>query len=137
MLGYNVFIGLKSETKVEDVFALHRFEAAEGDETAMTFDCSQLPLDDAGGFLQDPEFIKEGLRFRRGVSEHISSLLLDRRAELGHPDPEGAIEIVVQMATVLLQQLALPGDFPVDVRRLRDEPIVDQATLHFISSFVL
>jgi AcrR family transcriptional regulator len=82
---------------------------------------------------QDPEFIAEGLRFRRSVSEHISSLLLDRRNELGHPDPEVAIEIVVQMAIGLLQQMALSGDFRVDGRRLSDDRIVDEITRNFIS----
>jgi AcrR family transcriptional regulator len=82
---------------------------------------------------QDPEFIAEGLRFRRSVSEHISSLLLDRRDELGHPDPEVAIEIVVQMAIGLLQQMALSGDFRVDGRRLSDDRIVDEITRNFIS----
>jgi AcrR family transcriptional regulator len=82
---------------------------------------------------QDPEFIAEGLRFRRSVSEHISSLLLDRRDELGHPDPDVAIEIVVQMAIGLLQQMALSGDFRVDGRRLSDDRIVDEITRNFIS----
>jgi len=82
---------------------------------------------------QDPDFIAEGLRFRQSVSEHISSLLLDRREELDHPDPEVAIEIVVQMAIGLLQQMALSGDFHVDGRRLNDDRIVDEITRNFIS----
>jgi AcrR family transcriptional regulator len=82
---------------------------------------------------QDPDFIAEGLRFRQSVSEHISSLLLDRREEFDHPDPEVAIEIVVQMAIGLLQQMALSGDFHVDGRRLNDDRIVDEITRNFIS----
>jgi AcrR family transcriptional regulator len=82
---------------------------------------------------QDPDFIAEGLRFRRRVSEHISSLLLDRREELDHPDPEVAIEVVVQMAIGLLQQMALSGAFHVDGRRLSDDRIVDEITRNFIS----
>ncbi|MEM1029616.1 MAG: DNA repair ATPase [Myxococcota bacterium] len=54
LLGYNVFIGLKSETKVSDVFALHKFEPRDDG----TFDCSDVGLSAAHGFLQDASFIK-------------------------------------------------------------------------------
>ena len=54
LFGYNVFIGLKSETKVSDVFAVHAFEPrAEGG-----FDCAPLAHSEAGGFLEDPDFQK-------------------------------------------------------------------------------
>ena len=47
LLGYNVFLGLKAETKLSDVVALHRFElGADG-----AYDTSALPLDAHGGFL--------------------------------------------------------------------------------------
>ena len=47
LLGYNVFLGLKAETKLSDVVALHRFEAgADG-----AYDTSALPMDALGGFL--------------------------------------------------------------------------------------
>ena len=51
LLGFNVFLGLKAETKVADVLALHRFEPqADG-----SYDCSPLPLDAGGGFLAGPD----------------------------------------------------------------------------------
>ncbi len=54
LLGFNVFLGLKSETKVGDVLALHRFEpVADGGEAG--FDTSPLPLDGLGGFLTSAE----------------------------------------------------------------------------------
>src|SRR5688572_3996608 len=44
LLGYNVFLGLKAETKLSDVVALHRFETgADG-----AYDTSALPLDALG-----------------------------------------------------------------------------------------
>ena len=56
LFGYNVFIGLKRETTVADVFALHRFEpSSDGDG----YDCGAVPLDSAGGFLLDPQFVKD------------------------------------------------------------------------------
>jgi hypothetical protein len=54
LLGYNVFLGLKSETKVADVFALHRFDPKNGG-----FDCSAVGLDACGGFLQDAGFVRD------------------------------------------------------------------------------
>ncbi|NTX57433.1 DNA repair ATPase [Myxococcus sp. CA039A] len=54
LFGYNVFIGLKKETSVADVFSLHRFE-----KTADGFDLSAVPHTEAGGFLADPRFVKD------------------------------------------------------------------------------
>jgi hypothetical protein len=54
LFGYNVFIGLKKETSVSDVFSLHRF-----DKTAEGFDLSTVPNTEAGGFLADPRFVKD------------------------------------------------------------------------------
>ena len=53
LFGYNVFMGLKQETSVADVMALHRFEPADGG-----YDCSAVPLDAAGEFLLSEEFAK-------------------------------------------------------------------------------
>jgi len=55
LFGYEVFIGLKSETKVSDIFALHGFHTT--DEGG--FDCPAAGLEAGGGFLQDPQFLKE------------------------------------------------------------------------------
>ncbi|MCP3099534.1 DNA repair ATPase [Myxococcus sp. K15C18031901] len=54
LFGYNVFIGLKKETSVADVFSLHRFE-----KTAEGFDLSAVPHTEAGGFLADPRFVRD------------------------------------------------------------------------------
>ncbi|MBX5482196.1 MAG: DNA repair ATPase [Myxococcaceae bacterium] len=54
LFGFNVFIGLKSETQVSDVMSLHRFEP-----TADGFDLSEVPATEAGGFLADPRFVKD------------------------------------------------------------------------------
>ncbi|WP_434390801.1 DNA repair ATPase [Melittangium boletus] len=55
LFGYNVFIGLKKETRVSDVFSLHKFEkTAEGG-----FDFSEVPATEAGGFLADARFVKD------------------------------------------------------------------------------
>ncbi|MBK9032671.1 MAG: DNA repair ATPase [Myxococcales bacterium] len=54
LLGFNVFLGLKAETKVGDVLALHRFEPVAGGADA-SFDTSPLPIDGLGGFLASPD----------------------------------------------------------------------------------
>ncbi len=55
LLGYNVFLGLKAETKLGDVLALHRFEPLAAPGTDSGFDTSVLPQDAHGGFLTGPE----------------------------------------------------------------------------------
>ncbi len=55
LFGYNVFLGLKTETRVEDVFNLHRFVQAEGG-----FDIGAASPEAAErGFLEDERFLRE------------------------------------------------------------------------------
>ena len=56
LFGYSVFIGLKSEVKVDDVFSVQRF--AKNEEGAFEF--TPVPLHDAGAeFLVHPRFVTE------------------------------------------------------------------------------
>lgn len=52
LFGYNVFIGLKKETKIEDVFGLYRLSQNEDG-----FEMLAQPL--SGSFLQDARFIQD------------------------------------------------------------------------------
>ena len=54
LVGFNVFLGLKSETKISDVLALHRFE-----KTADGYDTSAEPIDSLGGFLSGPDLARD------------------------------------------------------------------------------
>jgi hypothetical protein len=54
LLGYNVFLGLKTETKVADVFSLHKFE-----KTGEGFDLAQIPEASIPGLLAEETFAKE------------------------------------------------------------------------------
>ncbi|MFU8872815.1 DNA repair ATPase [Micromonospora sp. SL4-19] len=58
LFGYNVFIGLKRETTVDDVFSLHCFTRETGaDGDVFRFDAAgpdQLP-----GLLRDPQFLRD------------------------------------------------------------------------------
>ncbi|XZG71593.1 DNA repair ATPase [Chitinibacteraceae bacterium HSL-7] len=49
LFGYNVYIGLRKETRIDDVFALY---ALEGDGDAVDL----VPQPTAGSFLEDPRF---------------------------------------------------------------------------------
>ncbi|MCW5807388.1 MAG: DNA repair ATPase, partial [Deltaproteobacteria bacterium] len=53
LVGFNVFLGLKAETKISDVLALHRFEKLEQPGADAAFDTSALALDAHGPFLTD------------------------------------------------------------------------------------
>ncbi|MEU4699033.1 DNA repair ATPase [Nonomuraea dietziae] len=70
LFGYNVFIGLKPETSVDDVFSVHRF-ARQGD--AFSFDAGQLDA------LADPAFRKDFSELYRYYKE--TRLLQLRRME--------------------------------------------------------
>jgi len=54
LFGYNVFIGLRTETRVADVLSLHRFE-----ERGDGFAFDPVPADDPGNFLADPDFVRD------------------------------------------------------------------------------
>ncbi len=54
LFGYNVFIGLRSETRVADVFSLFRFT----DQDA-TFTFAPVAADDPANFLRDPTFERD------------------------------------------------------------------------------
>ncbi|MDR2945310.1 MAG: DNA repair ATPase [Candidatus Adiutrix sp.] len=52
LFGYNVFIGLKKETRVEDVFSLYCLKEQDG-----AFEAAPAPLE--GTFLADPAFVRD------------------------------------------------------------------------------
>lgn len=54
LFGFQVFMGLKTEVGVHDVFAFYKFERS-GEE----WDLSELPLDGPGAFLSGEAFVKE------------------------------------------------------------------------------
>ncbi len=54
LFGYNVYIGLKSEIRVEDVFSLHRFSHGEG-----AVSIAPIPLQEPGNLLADPGFVDD------------------------------------------------------------------------------
>ncbi|MDA7416896.1 DNA repair ATPase [Xenophilus arseniciresistens] len=59
LFGYNVFMGLKRETRVQDVFAIYELahHAADSAGNPESDELVQVPLDDS--FLADPRFVSD------------------------------------------------------------------------------
>ena len=62
LFGFQVFMGLKTETSVGDVFAFYKFNklaAASSADGSEEWDLGQLPFEGPGAFLADEAFGKE------------------------------------------------------------------------------
>jgi hypothetical protein len=64
LFGYNVFIGLRPETDVDDVFSLHRF-SRDGD----AFRFEDAPADELPELLRDPQFGRDFAELYRYYKE--------------------------------------------------------------------
>ncbi len=73
LFGYNVFIGLRKETQVADVFALYRLRQA-GEEAEL----DPVPL--AGSFLDEPRFVAE---FKELYNYYRNAQLVQLRVHQG------------------------------------------------------
>jgi AcrR family transcriptional regulator len=83
--------------------------------------------------VQDPAFRRDALRFRRRVSERLGALLLNRRAELAHPQPEVAIDLGVHSALALMLQDALYGETRAAGRALSRAALARELTRGFLA----
>ena len=72
---------------------------------------------------QDEASRAQAMRFRAIVSERLAELLLPRRVQMRHPDPELAVHLGVQMAFGMLMPLILVGEIRVAGRVLTDEEL--------------
>jgi hypothetical protein len=80
---------------------------------------------------RDPVLREEGVRFRREVSSRITDLLLTRRRELGHPEPEVAIDLGVQLAFGLMLQHVIFTETRAGGQLLSDTRIENELTRNF------
>lgn len=55
LFGYNVFIGLRKQTSVDDVFSLHKFSRDENEGIVL----DPVPQDSSKYFLSDPRFLQD------------------------------------------------------------------------------
>ena len=82
---------------------------------------------------RDPKSFEDGRRFRLEVSERISALLMVRRGEIRHPDPERAIDLAVQLGFAFMEQASLLGDVRAGGRVLSETEIIDEFTRIFLA----
>jgi AcrR family transcriptional regulator len=82
---------------------------------------------------RDPLLREEGVRFRRSVSARITALLLTRRSELAHPEPEVAIDVGVQLAFGLMFQHVIFAETHAGGRVLSDTAIESELTRNFLA----
>ncbi|MCP5066079.1 MAG: TetR/AcrR family transcriptional regulator [bacterium] len=82
---------------------------------------------------QEPRLRDEALRFRRVVSERMTSLLLPRRSEIGHPDPVLGIDLAVQFALSLVFQRAVIGETRAAGRELTDADLASELVRCFLA----
>ncbi|HRC56957.1 MAG TPA: DNA repair ATPase, partial [Kofleriaceae bacterium] len=86
LLGFNVFLGLKAETKVSDVLALHRFEpvpgAGGGAASDPAFDTSSVAIDALGGFLASGDLERDFANLYRYYREARLLQLVKRDTQL-------------------------------------------------------
>jgi hypothetical protein len=85
-----------------------------------------------GRAARDPFLREEGVRFRRLVSARITDLLMTRRAEFAHPEPEVAIDLGVQLAFGLMLQHVIFAETRAAGRVLEDDEIESELTRNFI-----
>ena len=118
LFGFQVFIGLKTETKVADVVSLFRFQ-----KTPQGYDLTQQPFEGPGAFLADAEFDKlmrekygissvyyahagagelhtrplfdlktqEGMKFFRGIATDVAHLVKKYRGSLSGEHGDGRL----------------------------------------------
>jgi len=81
----------------------------------------------------DPGFVEDGLRFRREVSRRMVALLQTRRSEAGHPEPELAADLAVQLAFAFMNQLVVFGEVRAGGRRLTDRELAEELTRNIVA----
>ncbi|MEM8931802.1 MAG: DNA repair ATPase, partial [Acidobacteriota bacterium] len=91
LFGYNVFLGLRTETKVADVLSLHTFDADDANQDGR-FEFDPLPEDDPRNFLAGRDFLRD---FEELYRYYKDARLLHLRR------PEGKLLAVFQVGKTL------------------------------------
>ncbi len=82
---------------------------------------------------REPESMEDGLRFRRRVSQQMVDLLGSHREEISHPDPQLAVDLGVQLAFGLMQQMVIFGEIRVGSRSLSDAELRRELTRNILA----
>lgn len=79
------------------------------------------------------EIRDEGMRFQQRVESRMRDLLLTRRDEISHPEPEVAIDLAVQLAFGLMLQNAIFGELRAGDQVLDDAAIEAELVRNFLA----
>ncbi|MFW6050934.1 MAG: TetR/AcrR family transcriptional regulator [Myxococcota bacterium] len=83
--------------------------------------------------FHSPDTARQGLSFRRRLVARFSALALTRRDEIGHPDPERAVSIGLQMLLGLMSQMVMIGELRAGGQPLDQDEITAELTRAFLS----
>lgn len=81
----------------------------------------------------DEQWRAEALRFRASLHQRMARTFLGRRVEMGHPDPELAVELGFQFAFGLMFQTVLVGEVRAAGRALSDAELGREIARNFLS----
>lgn len=73
----------------------------------------------------DPARWKQGIAFRERLVTGVTALMLTRRDEINHPNPERAARFAIETALALMDQRALFGDLQ-EAWRLDEQTLVEE-----------
>jgi AcrR family transcriptional regulator len=79
----------------------------------------------------DSDFRARARRLDQLIRRRLTDLLLARRAELRHPDPERAVPFALLMTAASIREAILFEDLRLNPRELADERLADELTRAF------
>ncbi len=81
----------------------------------------------------DPEFQLRQERLSQYVSDKLTALLLERRGEIGHNDPELALRLGFSMVLGTIENEVLFGELRCGPRELSDDDFSDELTRAYLA----
>ncbi len=82
---------------------------------------------------QDAVVWQDGEQFRARVAEQIAALVLTRRREIRHPDPELAVDLAIQLVFGLMFHKVVFGEVRAGGRALADSELVRELERGFLA----
>ena len=83
--------------------------------------------------IGNEELWKRGMSFRASVIDRFAALVLRRRDQIAHPEPELAAELGAQMVFALMDQAVILGELRVGGEPLPDERVAEELERSFLA----
>ena len=84
-------------------------------------------------FAENPEMLKRGLAVRNEVLRRFVHLVLTHRSEIGHPEPDLAVDLAAQMMFALMDQLVVWGSLKAGGEALDEARIAAELERSFLA----